>query len=102
MCFSKGIKPQAIRSVDVFVFPPPSPGFTVGSVLKNQSEFRQFLVRNLSLPSDTAGLLLSTPVNLSEVWPPIASHRTPHLSPQHPECQTLYRQPEPWISKCPS
>ncbi|KAJ8285694.1 hypothetical protein GJAV_G00029870 [Gymnothorax javanicus] len=45
-----------------------SHGFTVGSVLKNQSVFQQFLVRNLSLSNDTASLLLSSPVNLKEVY----------------------------------
>ncbi|KAL2092632.1 hypothetical protein ACEWY4_012430 [Coilia grayii] len=45
-----------------------SHGFTVGSVLRNQSAFHQFLVRNLSLPNDTANLLLSSPVNLKEVY----------------------------------
>ncbi|XP_052335102.1 ATP-binding cassette sub-family A member 2-like isoform X2 [Oncorhynchus keta] len=45
-----------------------SQGFTVASMLKNQSVFRQFLVRNLSLPNNTASLLLSTPVNLKEVF----------------------------------
>uniref|UniRef100_A0A3B4E995 ATP-binding cassette sub-family A member 2 n=1 Tax=Pygocentrus nattereri TaxID=42514 RepID=A0A3B4E995_PYGNA len=41
--------------------------FTVGSVLRNQSMFQQFLIRNLSLANDTASLLLSSPVNLKEV-----------------------------------
>uniref|UniRef100_A0A8C2BLM6 ATP-binding cassette sub-family A member 2 n=1 Tax=Cyprinus carpio TaxID=7962 RepID=A0A8C2BLM6_CYPCA len=41
--------------------------FTVGSVLRNQSMFQQFLIRNLSLPNDTASLLLSSPINLKEV-----------------------------------
>ncbi|KAG7480487.1 hypothetical protein MATL_G00056620 [Megalops atlanticus] len=45
-----------------------SQGFTVGSVLKNQTVFQQFLVRNLSLSTDTANLLLSSPVNLKEVY----------------------------------
>uniref|UniRef100_A0AAY4B7N1 ATP-binding cassette sub-family A member 2 n=1 Tax=Denticeps clupeoides TaxID=299321 RepID=A0AAY4B7N1_9TELE len=45
-----------------------SHGFTVGSILKNQSVFQQFLVRNLSLANDTASLLLSSPVNLKEVY----------------------------------
>ncbi|XP_036383449.1 ATP-binding cassette sub-family A member 2 isoform X4 [Megalops cyprinoides] len=40
--------------------------FTVGSVLKNQTAFQQFLVRNLTLSNDTANLLLSSPVNLKE------------------------------------
>uniref|UniRef100_A0A8C7RNW6 ATP-binding cassette sub-family A member 2 n=1 Tax=Oncorhynchus mykiss TaxID=8022 RepID=A0A8C7RNW6_ONCMY len=35
------------------------------------SVFRQFLVRNLSLPNNTASLLLSTPVNLKEVCAPV-------------------------------
>uniref|UniRef100_A0A8B9GZR9 ATP-binding cassette, sub-family A (ABC1), member 2 n=1 Tax=Astyanax mexicanus TaxID=7994 RepID=A0A8B9GZR9_ASTMX len=41
--------------------------FTVGSVLRNQSVFQQFLIRNLSLANDTASLLLSSPINLKEV-----------------------------------
>uniref|UniRef100_A0A8C2JBW8 ATP-binding cassette, sub-family A (ABC1), member 2 n=1 Tax=Cyprinus carpio TaxID=7962 RepID=A0A8C2JBW8_CYPCA len=41
--------------------------FTMGSVLRNQSMFQQFLIRNLSLPNDTASLLLSSPINLKEV-----------------------------------
>ncbi|XP_030646875.1 ATP-binding cassette sub-family A member 2 [Chanos chanos] len=45
-----------------------SRGFTVGSVLRNQSVFQQFLVRNLSLSNETASLLLSSPVNLKEVY----------------------------------
>ncbi|XP_016321495.1 ATP-binding cassette sub-family A member 2-like [Sinocyclocheilus anshuiensis] len=45
-----------------------SHGFTVGSVLRNQSMFQQFLIRNLSLPNDTASLLLSSPINLKEVY----------------------------------
>uniref|UniRef100_A0A4W4HDR5 ATP-binding cassette sub-family A member 2 n=1 Tax=Electrophorus electricus TaxID=8005 RepID=A0A4W4HDR5_ELEEL len=42
--------------------------FTVGSLLRNQSLFQQFLVQNLSLTNDMAQLLLSTPVNLKEVY----------------------------------
>uniref|UniRef100_A0A673JU23 ATP-binding cassette sub-family A member 2-like n=2 Tax=Sinocyclocheilus rhinocerous TaxID=307959 RepID=A0A673JU23_9TELE len=42
--------------------------FTVGSVLRNQSMFQQFLITNLSLPNDTASLLLSSPINLKEVY----------------------------------
>ncbi|KAG9261960.1 ATP-binding cassette sub-family A member 2 isoform X2 [Astyanax mexicanus] len=45
-----------------------SHGFTVGSVLRNQSVFQQFLIRNLSLANDTASLLLSSPINLKEVY----------------------------------
>uniref|UniRef100_A0A673ZQ15 ATP-binding cassette sub-family A member 2 n=1 Tax=Salmo trutta TaxID=8032 RepID=A0A673ZQ15_SALTR len=35
------------------------------------SVFRQFLVRNLSLPNNIASLLLSTPVNIKEVCAPV-------------------------------
>ncbi|XP_056600911.1 ATP-binding cassette sub-family A member 2 isoform X1 [Triplophysa dalaica] len=45
-----------------------SHGFTVGSILRNQSAFQQFLTRNLSLPNDTASLLISSPINLKEVY----------------------------------
>ncbi|MBN3299367.1 ABCA2 protein, partial [Amia calva] len=45
-----------------------SRGFTVGSVLRDQAGFQQFLQRNLSLSNDTAGLLLSSPINLREVY----------------------------------
>ncbi|XP_066509169.1 ATP-binding cassette sub-family A member 2-like [Hoplias malabaricus] len=45
-----------------------SHGFTIGSVLRNQTVFQQFLIRNLSLTNDTASLLLSSPVNLKEVY----------------------------------
>uniref|UniRef100_A0A8C7IGE6 ATP-binding cassette sub-family A member 2 n=1 Tax=Oncorhynchus kisutch TaxID=8019 RepID=A0A8C7IGE6_ONCKI len=48
-----------------------SQGMCVSFMLKNQSVFRQFLVRNLSLPNNTASLLLSTPVNLKEVCAPV-------------------------------
>nr|XP_046241636.1 ATP-binding cassette sub-family A member 2 isoform X1 [Scatophagus argus] len=44
-----------------------SQGFTLASVLKNQSVFQQFLVKNLSLSNSTSGLLLNTPVSLREV-----------------------------------
>ncbi|XP_031662332.1 ATP-binding cassette sub-family A member 2 isoform X3 [Oncorhynchus kisutch] len=66
---------QHLESLSTLAGPYPldnnfntSQGFTVASVLKNQSVFHQFLVRNLSLPNDTASLLLSTPVNLKEVF----------------------------------
>uniref|UniRef100_A0A8C7HAF4 ATP-binding cassette sub-family A member 2 n=1 Tax=Oncorhynchus kisutch TaxID=8019 RepID=A0A8C7HAF4_ONCKI len=62
-------KSSCILSVVVLCDSCPA-GFTVASVLKNQSVFHQFLVRNLSLPNDTASLLLSTPVNLKEVCDP--------------------------------
>ncbi|KAM8759875.1 ATP-binding cassette sub-family A member 2 [Acanthopagrus schlegelii] len=45
-----------------------SQGFTLASVLKNQSVFQQFLVRNLSLSNSTISLLLNTPVSLREVY----------------------------------
>ncbi|XP_028269247.1 ATP-binding cassette sub-family A member 2 isoform X3 [Parambassis ranga] len=45
-----------------------SQGFTLASVLKNQSAFQQFLVKNLSLSNSAATLLLSTPVSLREVY----------------------------------
>uniref|UniRef100_A0A8C2W8H8 ATP-binding cassette sub-family A member 2 n=1 Tax=Cyclopterus lumpus TaxID=8103 RepID=A0A8C2W8H8_CYCLU len=41
--------------------------FTLASVLKNQSVFQQFLVKNLSLSNSTTSLLLNTPVSLREV-----------------------------------
>ncbi|MBN3323823.1 ABCA2 protein, partial [Atractosteus spatula] len=44
------------------------PRFTLGSVLRDQAVFQQFLVRNLSLSNDTAALLLSSPINLKEVY----------------------------------
>uniref|UniRef100_A0A673ZFD4 ATP-binding cassette sub-family A member 2 n=1 Tax=Salmo trutta TaxID=8032 RepID=A0A673ZFD4_SALTR len=56
----------------------------LASVLKNQSVFHQFLVRNLSLPNDTASLLLSTPVNLKEVCDPVTCTHT------HTHTHTLY------------
>ncbi|XP_034397819.1 ATP-binding cassette sub-family A member 2 [Cyclopterus lumpus] len=45
-----------------------SQGFTLASVLKNQSVFQQFLVKNLSLSNSTTSLLLNTPVSLREVY----------------------------------
>ncbi|XP_041099677.1 ATP-binding cassette sub-family A member 2-like isoform X2 [Polyodon spathula] len=45
-----------------------SHGFTLGSVLKDRDGFQQFLSRNLSLPNDTATLLLSSNVDLKEVY----------------------------------
>ncbi|XP_056274461.1 ATP-binding cassette sub-family A member 2 isoform X1 [Pseudoliparis swirei] len=44
-----------------------SQGFTLASVLKNQSVFHQFLVQNLSLSDSTSSLLLTTPVSLREL-----------------------------------
>ncbi|XP_068460547.1 ATP-binding cassette sub-family A member 2 isoform X2 [Clinocottus analis] len=43
-------------------------GFTLASVLKNQSLFQQFLVQNISLSNATSSLLLNTPVSLREVY----------------------------------
>ncbi|XP_056152954.1 ATP-binding cassette sub-family A member 2 [Lampris incognitus] len=43
-------------------------GFTLASVLKNQSVFHQFLIRNLSLSNNMASLLLDTPISLREVY----------------------------------
>lgn len=42
-------------------------GFTLASVLKNESVFQQFLIKNLSLSDSIANLLLNTPVSLAEV-----------------------------------
>uniref|UniRef100_A0A4W4H9Z9 ATP-binding cassette sub-family A member 2 n=1 Tax=Electrophorus electricus TaxID=8005 RepID=A0A4W4H9Z9_ELEEL len=62
--------------------------FTVGSLLRNQSLFQQFLVQNLSLTNDMAQLLLSTPVNLKEVSfsnlhpTPTISHAIPQFRVQ--------------------
>ncbi|KAM7392169.1 hypothetical protein PAMP_022799 [Pampus punctatissimus] len=41
-------------------------GFMLASVLKNQSVFQQFLVKNISLSNSTASLLLNTPISLRE------------------------------------
>lgn len=43
-------------------------GFTLASVLKNESVFQQFLIKNLSLSDSIANLLLNTPVSLGEVF----------------------------------
>uniref|UniRef100_A0A669CRM0 ATP-binding cassette sub-family A member 2 n=1 Tax=Oreochromis niloticus TaxID=8128 RepID=A0A669CRM0_ORENI len=40
--------------------------FTLASVLKNESVFQQFLIKNLSLSDSIANLLLNTPVSLGE------------------------------------
>ncbi|XP_024150087.1 ATP-binding cassette sub-family A member 2 isoform X2 [Oryzias melastigma] len=45
-----------------------SPDFTLASVLKNQTLFQQFLVKNLSLSSSTANVLLNSTVSLMEVY----------------------------------
>ncbi|XP_063752505.1 ATP-binding cassette sub-family A member 2 isoform X2 [Eleginops maclovinus] len=63
---------QHLESLSSSPSPPDSnlnssQGFTLASVLVNQSVFQQFLVRNLSLSSSAASLLLNTPVSLREV-----------------------------------
>ncbi|XP_010778669.1 ATP-binding cassette sub-family A member 2-like, partial [Notothenia coriiceps] len=63
---------QHLESLSSSPLPPDSSlnssqGFTLASVLVNPSGFQQFLVRNLSLSSSTASLLLNTPVSLPEV-----------------------------------
>ncbi|XP_053276075.1 ATP-binding cassette sub-family A member 2 isoform X1 [Pleuronectes platessa] len=44
-----------------------SQGFTLASVLKSQSAFHQFLVKNLSLSNSTSSMLLNIPVSIKEV-----------------------------------
>uniref|UniRef100_A0A8C7YRG7 ATP-binding cassette, sub-family A (ABC1), member 2 n=1 Tax=Oryzias sinensis TaxID=183150 RepID=A0A8C7YRG7_9TELE len=68
---------QHLEGLGSTPFPPDynfskSPGltgsqFTLASVLKNQTLFQQFLVRNLSLSSSTASALLNATVSLGEV-----------------------------------
>ncbi|KAI4820255.1 hypothetical protein KUCAC02_028239 [Chaenocephalus aceratus] len=62
---------QHLESLRSSPLPPDSSlnssqGFTLASVLVNPSGFQQFLVRNLSLSSSTASLLLNTAVSLPE------------------------------------
>ncbi|XP_039629926.1 ATP-binding cassette sub-family A member 2 isoform X3 [Polypterus senegalus] len=45
-----------------------SQGFTLGSVLKDQADFQQFLTRNLSLPNETAAALLASSISVQEVY----------------------------------
>ncbi|XP_059192402.1 ATP-binding cassette sub-family A member 2 [Centropristis striata] len=64
---------QHLESLSSTPLPPHynfnnSQGFTLASVLKNQSVFQQFLVKNLSLSNSTTSLLLNTPVSLKEVY----------------------------------
>ncbi|XP_068590372.1 ATP-binding cassette sub-family A member 2 isoform X2 [Cebidichthys violaceus] len=64
---------QHLESLSSTRLPPDynfntSQGFTLASVLKNQSVFQQFLVKNLSLSNSTTSLLLNTPVSLREVY----------------------------------
>ncbi|CAM4645740.1 unnamed protein product [Lepidochelys olivacea] len=42
--------------------------FTLGSAVKDQRELHRFLTRNLSLPNETAQLLLGSNINLKEVY----------------------------------
>ncbi|KAK2902562.1 ATP-binding cassette sub-family A member 2 isoform X1 [Channa argus] len=63
---------QHLESLSSTPLPPDynfnnSQGFTLASVLKNQSVFQQFLVQNLSLSNSTSSLLLNTPVSIKEV-----------------------------------
>lgn len=66
-------------------------GFTLASVLKNQSAFQQFLVKNLSLSSSAATLLLNTPVSLREV---INCHHYTQTSPQPQSCTCSFISPQ--------
>ncbi|XP_051806589.1 ATP-binding cassette sub-family A member 2 [Acanthochromis polyacanthus] len=64
---------QHLESLSSTPLPPDynfnsSQGFTVASILRDQSAFQQFLVKNLSLSNSTASLLLNTPVSLTEVY----------------------------------
>lgn len=44
-----------------------STGFTLSSVLKNQTSFHHFLINNLSLTDSSADLLLHTPISITQV-----------------------------------
>ncbi|XP_069576163.1 ATP-binding cassette sub-family A member 2 isoform X2 [Brachyistius frenatus] len=64
---------QHLESLSSAPLPPDysfnsSQGFTLASVLKNQSVFYQFLIKNLSLSDSSAVLLLDTPLSLREVY----------------------------------
>ncbi|XP_026178352.1 ATP-binding cassette sub-family A member 2 isoform X2 [Mastacembelus armatus] len=64
---------QHLESLSSTPLPPDynfnnSKGFTLASVLKNQSVFQQFLVKNLSLSNATSSLLLNTPFSVREVY----------------------------------
>uniref|UniRef100_A0A3Q1BTA2 ATP-binding cassette sub-family A member 2 n=1 Tax=Amphiprion ocellaris TaxID=80972 RepID=A0A3Q1BTA2_AMPOC len=61
---------QHLESLSSTPLPPDynfNSSFTVASILRDQSAFQQFLVKNLSLSNSTASLLLNTPVSLPEV-----------------------------------
>uniref|UniRef100_A0A3Q1I8Y1 ATP-binding cassette sub-family A member 2 n=1 Tax=Anabas testudineus TaxID=64144 RepID=A0A3Q1I8Y1_ANATE len=59
---------QHLESLSSTPLPPDYnfSSFTLASVLKNQSVFQQFLVKNLSLSNSTTSLLLNTPVSIRE------------------------------------
>ncbi|XP_040010575.1 ATP-binding cassette sub-family A member 2 isoform X1 [Xiphias gladius] len=64
---------QHLESLSSTSLPPDynfnhSQGFTLASVLKSQSAFHQFLVKNLSLSNSTTSLLLNIPVSVREVY----------------------------------
>ncbi|XP_041855370.1 ATP-binding cassette sub-family A member 2 isoform X4 [Melanotaenia boesemani] len=64
---------QHLESLSSTPLPPDynfnkSQGFTLASVLKNQTVFQQFLLSNLSLSNSSASLLLNTPISLKEVY----------------------------------
>lgn len=53
-------------------------GFTLDSVVKNKTDFREFLQSNLSLPSNVVDLLAGSSINLQEVYRLLFN--SPHLS----------------------
>ncbi|XP_022608774.1 ATP-binding cassette sub-family A member 2 [Seriola dumerili] len=64
---------QHLESLSSTSLPPDynlsnSQGFTLASVLKSQSAFHQFLVKNLSLSNATTSFLLNIPVSVREVY----------------------------------
>uniref|UniRef100_A0A4W6FM93 ATP-binding cassette sub-family A member 2 n=1 Tax=Lates calcarifer TaxID=8187 RepID=A0A4W6FM93_LATCA len=61
---------QHLESLSSTPLPPDykfNKSFTLASVLKSQSAFHQFLVKNLSLSNSTTSLLLNIPVSVREV-----------------------------------
>uniref|UniRef100_A0A3B4XA03 ATP-binding cassette sub-family A member 2 n=1 Tax=Seriola lalandi dorsalis TaxID=1841481 RepID=A0A3B4XA03_SERLL len=64
---------QHLESLSSTSLPPDynlsnSQGFTLASVLKSQSAFHQFLVKNLSLSNATTSFLLNIPVSVREAF----------------------------------
>ncbi|KAM4020093.1 ATP-binding cassette sub-family A member 2 [Anomaloglossus baeobatrachus] len=57
---------------------PQQSGFTLDSVVKNKTDFRDFLQSNLSLPSNVVDLLAGSSINLQEVYRLLFS--SPHIS----------------------